>query len=180
MNEEETAQEKYIKVTNVIILFPVLHEHMLLRSAPRLREQLSRPLMELHLEDGHVLRLMGIPMEVAVQIWSVVNRRELKPAEDFRLSVVDLVCELTKIRRVIISDLIPELGVYVADLEVESISENSKIRKVFKMVPSHAVLLALKCKVDIFVSEKLLRLHIEEEESQSTTEKSPEEDIAYW
>ena len=176
MSKGKVPAERYIKVKSVIPLFPIGFTRAPISLMPELREQLSRPMIELRLEDNRTLRLMGIPMEVAMEIWLITNSKQTKPTKDFRLSVSDLVCELVKVKRVIISDIIPELGVYVADVELDIPHDHSDDRKVFRMIPSHAILVALKCGAEIYVSEKLLRTEIQEE----SEEEAFEEDITYW
>ncbi len=176
LSERKATAKRYIKVKTVIPLFPVGYTRAPLSLIPELREQLSRPIIELRLEDNRTLRLMGIPVEVAMEIWFITNNKQQKPTKDFRLSVTDLICELVKVKRVIISDIIPELGVYVADVELEESPSSNNEKKVFRMIPSHAILVALKCGAEIYVSEKLLKLEREEEEEK----EGLEEDITYW
>ncbi|MCR8453822.1 MAG: DUF151 domain-containing protein [Crenarchaeota archaeon] len=180
MGGGKTSQEKCIKVINVAILFPITRTYAHLLLPPELKEQLRRPVIELRLEDGRALRLMGIPMEIATEVWLMVSGKPPKPAKDFRLSMSDLVCELAKICKVVISDVIPELGVYVAEVEIRNISESPEGKRTLKMVPSHAILLALKCEADIYVSEKLLGLGTKGEKEQSTSEETSDKDITYW
>ena len=169
-----------LRVTSITPLFPVGFTRAPIPPIPELHEQLSRPIIELKLENNKQLRLMGIPYDIALEIWfHLKTQRKRKTRRDPRLSISELFCEIVKIDHVEINDIIPELGVYVADVYIKINNETKETKTKFKMIPSHAILLALLSNAEIYVSEKLLRL--EEEEPQKPIEEDLIfEDITYW
>ncbi len=114
--------------------------------------------MELILEDGRTLTLVNIPMDVANAI------RALKGDVEFprRKSVFDLLAnyeafreELSRtLKRVIIDELDMTTGLYTATVEFEDEGMVSRV----KMIPSHAIFLALLTGAPIYVSEELVDL----------------------
>jgi len=172
-----------IKVTSVVPLFPVGFSRTPIPPIPELHEQLSRPIIELKLENGERLRLMGIPYDIALEIWMTLkNKGRPKTRRDPRLSVSELLCEIADVEYIAISDIIPDLGVYVADvyLKIKKGSNNSEedTRIEFKMIPSHAILLALLSGAEIYVSKKLIQSELGESEEETIEQDM--EDIMYW
>lgn len=171
-----------LKVESIIPLFPVGFTRAPIPPIPELHEQLSRPIIELKLENNKQLRLMGIPYDIALEIWFHLknrkNKKKHKPRRDPRLTISELVCEIARIDRVVISDILPDLGVYVANVYLKVDGEKEVIE--FTMIPSHAILLALLGDADIYVAEKLLKVEEEEEQREQSEEELLFEDITYW
>jgi len=167
-----------LKVESITPLFPVGFTRAPIPPIPELHEQLSRPIIELKLENNKQLRLMGIPYDIALEIWfHLKSKKKYKSRRDPRLSISELMCEIAKVDQVIINDILPDLGVYVADVYLKVDGEKDLAR--FKMIPSHAILLALLSEADIYVAERLLKLE-EEESKEQPEEDLVFEDITYW
>lgn len=143
-------------------------------------------ILEFRLEDGRVFRLYGIPPEVA----SGVNKmKEGYSYEIFanRESVFDALVDLKefikdlldKIDRVVISELDYNTGLYTAEIEFNL--GGIVLRK--RMIPSHAIYLALLAGKPIYVSKRLVdeqemyeleMLRLEEEEENEEEEEGEE------
>lgn len=171
---------RLLKVKAVNALFPIGFTRIPLPLMPELQEQFSRPMIELVLEDDRTLKLMGIPHDIAIEIWLITNNKPYKSKKDYRLSLAELVTQLGTIERVVISDVVPDLGVYVANVDIKIGNGDSAKKITVKMIPSHAILLALKSKADIYVAEKLIKLDLSEGLEELTEEKTYDEQITYW
>ncbi len=114
--------------------------------------------IELILEDGRSLTLVNIPVDVANAI------KALRGDIDFprRESLFDLLAnyeafkdELARtLKKVIIDELDMTTGLYTATVEFEDEGMVSEI----KMIPSHAIFLALLTGAPIYVSKELVDL----------------------
>jgi len=112
--------------------------------------------MRLLLDDGRTFTMVNIPLEVALAV------RALKGEGEFpeRKSLFDLLANFESfkdeiartLRRVVINELDPRTGLYTATAEFE---EDGLVSKV-KMIPSHAVFLAMLVGAPIYVSEDLV------------------------
>jgi len=176
---EQTEKKDLIKVVSITPLFPVGFSRTPIPPIPELHEQLSRPIIELKLENNKKLRLMGIPYEIAVEIWMALKSKgRIKIRRDPRLSISELLCEIADVDHIEITDILPDLGVYVADIYIKVKEDNGEEKKIgYKMIPSHAILLALLSGADIYVAKKLVQSEQDEEE-EGALEKF--EDITYW
>ena len=177
MKREHSMKREFVRVRSIVPLFPVGFTRAPLPPIPELHEQLSRPMIELKLENNRNLRLMGIPYDIAVEIWLALRKKEssMERRRDPRLSIPELLCEIIKVEYVTISDILPDLGVYVADVYLRVEGRDGEEIISFKMIPSHAILIAVLSDADIYVAKKLL--HQEEEDE---VEEATEEDIIYW
>jgi len=183
LSEKSEEKKDLVKVLSVTPLFPVGFSRAPIPPIAELHEQLSRPIIELKLENNENLRLMGIPYDIALEIWTLLKRKSgYRYRHDPRLSISQLFCEIARVEYIVITDILPDLGVYVADVyvKVKDSNDSEKVNK-FKMIPSHAILLALLNNADIYVAKKLLRVEEGEEESEDVETKEFElEDITYW
>ncbi len=179
MNPKANNKKDLIKVVSVTPLFPVGFSRAPIPPIAELHEQLSRPIIELKLENNDNFRLMGIPYDIALEIWSLLRRKSgYRRRRDPRLSISELFCEIAEVEYIVITDILPELGVYVADAYIKIRDSNNSGRIVkYKMIPSHAILLALLNNADIYVDKKLL---VEEEGEKSEDNEFDLEDITYW
>ena len=143
MSENLNQKKDLVKVVSVTPLFPVGFSRTPIPPIPELHEQLSRPIIELKLENDKRLRLMGIPYEIAVEIWMVLKSQgKTRIKRDPRLSISELLCELADVDHIEITDILPDLGVYVADVYIRVRENNGKERRVgYKMIPSHLSLI---------------------------------------
>ncbi len=112
--------------------------------------------LRLALEDDRTFVLVNVPFEVAQAI-KMINEGEAPPR---RQSLFDLLANNEDFRnifsetlkRVVIDELDPSTGLYTATVEFES--EDVKLE--LKMIPSHAIYLALVAEKPIYVSENLV------------------------
>ncbi|MEB3845371.1 MAG: DUF151 domain-containing protein [Desulfurococcales archaeon] len=112
--------------------------------------------LRLALEDDRTFVLVNVPFEVAQAI-KMINEGEAPPR---RQSLFDLLANNEDFRnmfsetlkRVVIDELDPSTGLYTATVELES--EGIKLE--LKMIPSHAIFLALVAEKPIYVSENLV------------------------
>ena len=110
----------------------------------------------LFLEDGSVFTLYNIPKFIAMECMRLTN----KLANDFRLSISEVLAEIPEIEKalsknieyIIIDDFDPELGVYSA-----TIKRKGSGNRTVKVIPSHGLLLSIIGGIDIYVSKKLIR-----------------------
>ena len=146
-------------------------------------------ILEFRLEDGRVFKLYGIPPEVA----SGVNKmKEGQSYEIFanRESVFDALVDLKeflrdlldKIDRVVINELDYNTGLYTAELEINL--GGIILRK--RMIPSHAIFLALLAGKPIYVSKRLVDeqemyelelMRLEEEGEEGEDDEEEEEGL---
>ncbi len=114
--------------------------------------------IELILEDGRTLTLVNIPVDVANAIKALKGDMEFPR----RKSIFDLLAnyeafkdELSRtLRRVVIDELDMSTGLYTATVEFEDEGMVSEV----KMIPSHAIFLALLTGAPIYVSKELVDL----------------------
>ena len=112
--------------------------------------------MQLQLEDGRTFTMINIPVEVALAVRALRGESEY-PA---RKSLFDLLAnyepfkeELARtLRKVVIDELDPNTGLYTATVEFEDEGLVSRV----KMIPSHAVFLALLVDAPIYVREEFV------------------------
>ena len=116
-------------------------------------------LLEFRLEDGRTFKLYNIPPEIA----SAVNKMREGMSYDIyvnRESVFDALVDLReflkdlldRVVRVIINEFDYDTGLYTAEIEFNL--EGIILRK--KMIPSHAIYLALLAEKPIYVSKRLV------------------------
>ncbi len=116
-------------------------------------------ILEFKLEDGRTFRLYSIPAEVA----SAVNK--MRSGESYEIyvnreSVFDALVDLRdllrelldRIVKVVINEFDYDTGLYTAEIEFDL--GGILLRK--KMIPSHAVYLALLANKPIYVSKRLV------------------------
>ncbi len=141
-------------------------------------------LLEFRLEDGRIFRLYGIPPEVASAVNKLkegssydiyVNRESVFDAlVDLREFIKDL---LDKVVRVVINEFDYETGLYTAEIEFNL--GGLILRK--KMIPSHAIYLALLAEKPIYVSKRLVdeqeRLHEQLLELGELDEEEEEDEL---
>lgn len=130
------------------------------------------PTMVLYLEDNREFKMFYIPPEIVILVNKLQGKNEYEGiiGNDNRESLYDILYDIISfstdikenlkkiINRVIIDDVIKESGVYVATVEFKF--DGVIIEK--KLIPSHAVLLALLCDKPIFVKKQL----VEEQEAE--------------
>jgi bifunctional DNase/RNase len=112
--------------------------------------------MQLHLEDGRTFTMINIPVEVALAVKAIRGEGEYP----VRKSLFDLLAnyepfkeELARtLRKVVIDELDPNTGLYTATVEFEDEGLVSRV----KMIPSHAVFLALLVDAPIYVREDFI------------------------
>jgi bifunctional DNase/RNase len=130
------------------------------------------PTMVLYLEDSREFKMFYIPPEIVILVNKLQGKNEYEgiTGNDNRESLYDILYDIISfsndikenlkkiVNRVIIDDIIKESGVYVATVEFKF--DGVIIEK--KLIPSHAVLLALLCDKPIFVKKQL----VEEQEAE--------------
>ncbi|MEJ2770080.1 MULTISPECIES: bifunctional nuclease family protein [unclassified Stygiolobus] len=130
------------------------------------------PTMVLYLEDSREFKMFYIPPEIVILVNKLQGKNEYEgiTGNDNRESLYDILYDIVSfstdikenlkkiVNRVIIDDIIKESGVYVATVEFKF--DGVIIEK--KLIPSHAVLLALLCDKPIFVKKQL----VEEQEAE--------------
>ncbi len=120
--------------------------------------------LRLHLEDNKRLTLVNIPPEIA----ATINRLNMGDVPPERQSLYDVLANNEKFRdvfekileKVIIDEINMENGLYSA----HAIFKSEGITLKVKMIPSHAIYLALVLDKPIYVSEALVKLEEEDEE----------------
>ncbi|MFP3345959.1 MAG: DUF151 domain-containing protein [Sulfolobaceae archaeon] len=130
------------------------------------------PTMVLYLEDSREFKMFYIPPEIVILVNKLQGKNEYEgiTGNDNRESLYDILYDIISfstdikenlkkiVNRVIIDDIIKESGVYVATVEFKL--DGVIIEK--KLIPSHAVLLAMLCDKPIFVKKQL----VEEQEAE--------------
>lgn len=112
--------------------------------------------LNLTLEDGRVFTMINIPSDVAEAL--AVHRGSLTPPRrqsiyTFLLSNEGFKDILARgLKRVVIDELDPVTGLYTASVDFEDEGVNMTI----KMIPSHAVYLALLTGRNIYVKKELV------------------------
>jgi len=169
-NDDFFERDHYLRVIKLRPLFPVPLMTLPPVSPiinPALLSNITKPVLEMKLEDGSIFRMGGIPQNIALEIWEVLERKKL-PAEmefervDPRLTLSQVITELAEVKRVRITDILPQYNVYVAELDL--IPEGFGKPVTLQMVPSHAILVALRARAEIYVSRSLIENIREEEE----------------
>ena len=118
--------------------------------------------ISLLLEDGEEFTMVNIPVDVAEAI-KILNEGELPPRRQsiytFLSSHEDFKESLRKtLKRVVIDEVEMETGVYTATVEFE----DGGISISVKMIPSHAIYLALISDKPIYVNKKLVEMESRE------------------
>ena len=109
--------------------------------------------MQLLLDDGRTFTMVNIPVEVALAVRALKGEGEYPE----RKSLFDLLAnyesfkeEIARtLRKVVIDELDPQTGLYTATAEFEDEGMVSRV----KMIPSHAVFLAMLVGAPIYVRE---------------------------
>lgn len=181
--KNEFQREKYLKVEAVKTLFPLPFTTKPISSRiarnPQAMAALSQPLLEFKLENEEKFRMSGVPATIAAEIQQLLEAKksEKKPKrEDPRLPLSALVGKVTKIERVQISEVLPELKVYTAELSFKAKDEDEGKLRSLPMIPSHAVLAAIRDSASIYVAKKLLK---PEKYSREKSKEKRETDYYY-
>jgi len=171
-------REHYLKVVKIRPLFPVPLMTLPPVSPivnPALLSSITKPVLEMKLEDGSVFRMGGIPQNIALEIWEVLEKRRTQARIekiDPRLTLSQAITELAEVKRVRITDILPQFNVYVA--EIDLIPEGFGKPITLQMVPSHAVLIALRADAGIYIAKELI------EDAQVEEEIERREDEGYY
>ncbi len=173
----------YYKVEGVKPLFPLPFTTEPLppgiANNPAAVAALSQPILEFKLEGDKTFRMSGIPTHVAVEIQQVLKEQEEEEEQsrDPRFSLSSLIREVIDIKRVKISEVLPELGVYLAEIDFKSREGAETIRSI-DMIPSHALLAAIRGSSSIYVAKKLLKRSTYQQREKEE-ERRKEEDWYY-
>ncbi len=175
MDNEEGFEDRkhYLQVVKLRPLFPVPLMTLPPVSPivnPSVLSNITKPVLEMKLEDGSVFRMGGIPQNIALEIWQVLESRKIKKdipldTPDPRLTLSQAIIELAEVKRARITDIIPQYNVYVAELDL--IPEGFGKPITLQMVPSHAILVALRASAEIYVSRNIVEDAREEEIEES-------------
>jgi len=165
-------REYYLKVIGIRPLFPVPLMTLPPISPivnPSVLSNITKPVLEMKLEDDSIFRMGGIPQNIALEIWEVLEKRRLngqseQESIDPRLTLSQAITELAEIKRVRITDMLPQYNVYVA--EIDLVPEGFGRPVTLQMIPSHAILVALRARANIFISKELVEIAREEESSR--------------
>ncbi|BCU70532.1 bifunctional nuclease family protein [Stygiolobus caldivivus] len=136
------------------------------------------PTMVLYLEDSREFKMFYIPPEIVILVNKLQGKNEYEQivASDNRESIYDVLYDILSfssdvkeylkkiVNRVIIDDIVRESGVYVATVEFKF--DGVIIEK--KLIPSHAVLLALLCDKPIYVKKQLVEEQEDEEKKRGS------------
>lgn len=174
---KEFHREDYIKVEAIRPLFPLPFTTEPLPSKiaknPAAIAALSQPLLEFKLANKKKFRMSGIPTHIAVEIQRILKKKEAEEEEvnqDPRSPLSVLVDKTIEIKRVRITRILSDLGVYLAEIDFKSkTTEKEKLRSM-DMIPSHALLAAIRGSKSIYVAKKLL------EKTETQTEKEREKE----
>ncbi len=120
--------------------------------------------LSLLLEDGRVFDMYNIPPEVAIAIVAMQGEGQ----HPRRMSIFDLLANYSEfkdlladhLKEVVIDEVNEATGLYTATVVFREDDFETKV----KMIPSHAVFLALLVGAPIYVSEELIRRAEEMEE----------------
>ncbi len=143
------------------------------------------PIMLLEIEDGRTFKLYGIPYEIVIAINKIRYPSEADSL-DYRESFYEIVLDFKEyledfgklLNRVIIDSLDYTTGLYSATAEF--ILEGILIKR--RMIPSHAVFLALLFNKPVYVKKSLIdeqeeyERRMQQEEELRQREEEPEED----
>jgi bifunctional DNase/RNase len=122
------------------------------------------PVLELRLENGRRFLMSNVPPEIVEAIQVLNNRKDVPRRQSIYIllmnneSFKDVV--VRNIKEVIIDELDMRTGLYTASL----VLEEDGFHLTLKMIPSHAVFLALLAGKPIYVREDLAAGAEEEEE----------------
>lgn len=132
----------------------------------------SKTLISCRLEDGRVFRLYSVPIDIVLVVKKLKGSDlELEyMLKDDRETIFDVIVSIPKaieevgkhLKRVVIDSINPETYTYAATAEFGQ--ENTVIRR--KMIPSHAILLALLTHKPIYVRKILVDQQQEFEEDE--------------
>ncbi|MCE4625272.1 MAG: DUF151 domain-containing protein [Desulfurococcales archaeon] len=130
--------------------------------------------LRLQLEGGKHLTLVNIPPEIAVTI-DRLNRGEAPPE---RQSLYDILANNEKFREVFYDILdkviVDEINISSGLYSAKAVFRSEGLTLQVKMIPSHAIFLALVLDKPIYVAENLVKL--EEEEFEDDFDDDDEED----
>ncbi|MCD6491129.1 MAG: hypothetical protein ACP6IQ_05840 [Candidatus Njordarchaeia archaeon] len=161
VSDEYFDRSLYLKVAKIRPLFPLPLTTMPPTSVmmnPTILANLTKPVLEMRLEDGKLFRMGGIPPTIAIEIWEVLESRKNTALDlerrDPRLTLSQAIIEMAEVKRAKITDILPKFNVYVA--EIDLIPEGFGKPITLRMIPSHAILIALRAGASIFVSKDLV------------------------
>lgn len=192
---KEFDKENFLEVKGIKPLFPLPFSTEPLppkiTNNPAAMAALSQPLLQFKLENGKTFRMSGIPTHVAVEIKQIIDERqgEESTQKDPRVPLSALVNEIIDVKRVKVSQILSDLGVYIAEIDYRKKGEGEKNVFTMKMIPSHALLAAMRGETSIYVSKDLVsreenrRREIREEQRSREREEKVEkreEDTSYY
>jgi len=138
----------------------------------------SVPVIVCYLEDGRQFVLFHVPAEIVISIRGLLDDKSFyERFQEFhrRDTVYEILGSISEIKeilskrieRVVIDDIIREYGVYVATIELKF--DGIIIER--KMIPSHAIYLAILSGKPIFVKKELVDEQERESKEGSSTLK---------
>ncbi|MEM0199624.1 MAG: DUF151 domain-containing protein [Saccharolobus sp.] len=147
-----TKDDDYIRVSSIDAFFMPIH---------------SIPTIVCYLEDGRQFYLFSVPAEIVVAINKTKGNKEEEEVGDKRENIYDILTFIPEVvdqfskhlEKVTVDDIIRETGVYVATVEFKF--DGVTIQK--RMIPSHAIFLAVIANKPIFVKKEL----VDEQEKES-------------
>ncbi|MEM0015856.1 MAG: DUF151 domain-containing protein [Saccharolobus sp.] len=147
-----TKDDDYIRVSSIDAFFMPIH---------------SIPTIVCYLEDGRQFYLFSVPAEIVVAINKTKGNKEEEEVGDKRENIYDILTFIPEVvdqfskhlEKVTVDDIIRETGVYVATVEFKF--DGVTIQK--RMIPSHAIFLAVITNKPIFVKKEL----VDEQEKES-------------
>ncbi|MEM0293498.1 MAG: DUF151 domain-containing protein [Saccharolobus sp.] len=147
-----TKDDDYIRVSSIDAFFMPIH---------------SIPTIVCYLEDGRQFYLFSVPAEIVVAINKTKGNKEEEEGGDKRENIYDILTFIPEVvdqfskhlEKVTVDDIIRETGVYVATVEFKF--DGVTIQK--RMIPSHAIFLAIITNKPIFVKKEL----VDEQEKES-------------
>ncbi|MEM4884360.1 MAG: DUF151 domain-containing protein [Saccharolobus sp.] len=147
-----TKDDDYIRVSSIDAFFMPIHRI---------------PTIVCYLEDGRQFYLFSVPAEIVVAINKTKGNKEEEEVGDKRENIYDILTFIPEVvdqfskhlEKVTVDDIIRETGVYVATVEFKF--DGVTIQK--RMIPSHAIFLAIITNKPIFVKKEL----VDEQEKES-------------
>ena len=103
------------------------------------------------LENGQLFLMSNIPPDIAFELSISLEGNK---HQDSRHRLSSLINELALVKSVIIDAVVPMSSTYQATVELLLDGTNNLQR--YHLIPSHATLLAVQAKADIFVSKNLV------------------------
>ncbi|MEM0174304.1 MAG: bifunctional nuclease family protein [Sulfolobaceae archaeon] len=129
----------------------------------------SVPVIVCYLEDGRQFYLFHVPPEIVISINRILGVRGYEEMQegnkrDSIYEILETISEIKeiinkRIEKVIVNDIIREYGVYVATVELKF--DGIIIER--RMIPSHAIYLAILGERPIFIKKEL----VDEQERES-------------